>query len=118
MVWDESCFKGKTVLIEFWATWCEPCKQMVPVLDSIWQENKGKGLTFLSVSVDRKRKDFDSFVKATPFPNPTLLDDRKTFQAWHVIAIPAIYLVKEGQIVAQWSGVAAKADIARAVRGE
>lgn len=117
MLWDESCFKGKTVLIDFWATWCEPCKQMVPILDSIWKENKDKGLVFLSVSVDQKRKDFDSFVKATPFPNPTLLDDKKTFQAWHVLAIPAIYLVKDGHIVAQWSGVVERTTIEKALKG-
>jgi thiol-disulfide isomerase/thioredoxin len=97
-------FKGKTILVDFWATWCEPCKKMFPSLDAIYDAHKGEGLALLSVNEDLKRKDFEKYVKDQPFGHPVLFDDRKAFSSWHVITIPALFLVKDGQIVAQWVG--------------
>lgn len=101
---DKEFFKGKVVLVDFWATWCEPCKKMFPTLDAIYDAYKGQGLEMLSVSADLKRKDYDKFIQEKPFGHPVLFDDKKMFSAWHVVTIPALFLVKDGQIVAQWVG--------------
>jgi thiol-disulfide isomerase/thioredoxin len=102
--WNAEAFRGKTVLVDFWATWCEPCKEMMPMLHQLYANRKELGLDeMLSVSIDAKRKDFDSFVKKQPFANPAIYDDKKTFNAWHVLALPSIFLVKDGTVVRQWN---------------
>ena len=113
---DDSFFKGKMVLVDFWATWCEPCKKMSPILDDVLAAYKVKGLEMLSVSEDQKRKDYDKFIKEKPFGHAVAFDDKKAFASWHVVTIPALFLVKDGQIIAQWVGFTDKAPIEEAVK--
>ena len=97
-------FKGKVVVVDFWATWCIPCRQTKIQLEEIYEKHKGDGLIFLSVDTDQQKKPLDKFLKENPFSNPVLFDNKKTYAAWHVTAIPAVFLVKDGQIIAQWTG--------------
>ena len=97
-------FKGKVVVVDFWATWCIPCRQTKTELEDIYAKHKDNGLMFLSVDTDQQKKPLDKFLKDSPFSNPVLFDSKKTYAAWHVTAIPAVFLVKDGQIIDQWVG--------------
>ena len=103
-LWNSESMKGKLVMVDFWATWCGPCKAMFPILDKLYSKYKGQGFVMLSVSVDEKRGDFDKFVKGHKFPNPVLHDNSGHYAKWGVRSIPATFLVKDGQVVAQWTG--------------
>lgn len=101
--WNADAFKNKLVLIDFWATWCAPCKELAPQLDAL--HSKYKGLEMLSVATLDKKRDFDRFVAKNPFNHPVLFDSKSTNLPWHVVGVPAVFLVKDGQVVAQWIGV-------------
>jgi peroxiredoxin/YHS domain-containing protein len=103
-------FKNKTVLIDFWATWCKPCLKTMPQLQQLYQSYADKGLVVLGISVDEDEdriKKIKKWIDKMGISYP-VFSDAKEAPAWHtfnVKAIPALFLVnKDGQIVAQWRG--------------
>ena len=101
-----SDFRGKYVLLDFWAAWCSPCRAENPNVVKAYQKYKDKGFTVLGVSLDRKR---DDWLKAIEKDNLTWthLSDLKGWEneasnLYGVMSIPANYLLnKEGVIVAK-----------------
>ena len=69
-------FKGKVVLIDFWASWCPPCKTSFPALDTLYQSYRGRGLEVLAVNVDERRKDADAFLADHPHVMPVVFDPK------------------------------------------
>jgi thiol-disulfide isomerase/thioredoxin len=112
-VWNQTSFAGRAVIVTFWASWSEPSTQMFPILKELRAAHPT--LDILAVSIDTKRSDLDEFLHGKSFDYPILHDTKKTFSKWHVIAIPAIFLVKNGEIIAQWSGVASREMIEKAI---
>jgi thiol-disulfide isomerase/thioredoxin len=112
-VWNAEAFKDKVVLIDFWATWCAPCKKVKSMAAEL--AKKHPTLTVLSVSIDEKRADLDKFLGKEKFDGPVLHDSMKVWADWRVRSIPALFLVKDGQVVGQWAGVPEKSELAAAV---
>jgi thiol-disulfide isomerase/thioredoxin len=63
-----SALKGKVVVIDIWATWCGPCRAMIPHTRKIVKKNEGKPFVFVSVSADSKKETLVEFLKTTPMP--------------------------------------------------
>lgn len=103
-VWDAEAFKGKLVLLDYWATWCKPCLALKPKLDKIRDAYRDKGFEMVSVSIDEKPDVLEKFLKKTPFDNPVVHDDKQTWAKLKILAIPALFLVKDGQVVAVYKG--------------
>ncbi|MGH7724503.1 MAG: TlpA family protein disulfide reductase, partial [Candidatus Eiseniibacteriota bacterium] len=101
--------KGQVVLVDFWATWCVPCRKSMPELQAIHEKYKTRGFSVLGISIDegdpgKVRKYADS--KKITYPIAVDSDKSPAWEAFRVKAIPAAYLVdREGRIVAQWTGV-------------
>lgn len=114
--WNADSMKDKLVLIDYWATWCGPCKAMFPMLDRVYADFKGEKFEMLSVSVDKNGETLDKFLKNRHFPNPVLHDKTETFAKWGVKFIPATFLVKDGQIVAQWLTAPKEKDLRAAIQ--
>lgn len=68
--------KGKTVLIDFWASWCGPCKRSFPSLAQLHEKFAAKGFLVLAVSVDEEKEDMDKFLKKNPVPFPVVRDPK------------------------------------------
>lgn len=103
-------YAGKLVLVDFWATWCKPCIDMMPSLQKVYDAYSDKGLAVMGVSVDEPKgraEKIEKFVDKVGVSYPIFVD-AKPMPAWHqfkVKAIPALFLIDgEGQVVAQWTG--------------
>lgn len=85
---------GQVVLVDFWASWCAPCKASFPVFAKLHGEFASRGLAIVAVSVDEKAAAFASFVKKWKPPFPALLDHgQKLVGQVKVPAMPTSYLV-------------------------
>jgi peroxiredoxin len=96
-------YRDQLVVLNFWATWCQPCTLEMPSLEALWQRYRDRGLVVVGVSVDRgaPRALLEPYVRNLKLTFPILLDpDAKTSDRWRVTAIPATFLVRPGGDVA------------------
>ena len=82
-----SDFKGKVVLVDFWGTWCGPCRQTIPGLIALYENRKAKGLEVIGIDYERDikepakiRENLASFIKATKMPYRNVIGDEATIQ--------------------------------------
>lgn len=112
--------KGKVVLVDFWATWCKPCIAAMPGLQKLHEKLGSKNVAVLGIAIDEEgTAKVDPFLKRskTKYTYPMLIDaSGETWKAWGVKAIPFLALVKDGQIIKQWSGAPEAAEIEKAVK--
>lgn len=104
-----SQYRGKVVLLEFWATWCPPCQATVPDLIALQKKYKGKGFSVLGVSVDdegaNRRAAVSAFSKQFNINYPVLLGSDAVEHAYEIWSIPRSFLIdKSGEIRDSYSG--------------
>lgn len=95
--------KGKVVLVDFWASWCRPCRQNNPALVDLHKKFKGKDFEILGVSIDKSKADWIRAIQKDRLTWPQVLDpggwDAQSTANYGVDAIPASFLIdKEGVI--------------------
>jgi peroxiredoxin len=101
-----SAFKGKVVLLNFWATWCPPCRAEMPALNKLYQQLKPRGLVVVAVSTDRSISDIKGFLEKHKFDFPILFDeDRTAARLYRVFSMPTTFLIdRNGTIVEKFYG--------------
>jgi peroxiredoxin len=101
-VYNLDGLRGHVVLLNFWATWCPPCRKEMPDMQKLYERFEKKGLMVLAVS-DEKRETVEGFLAKQSYTFPILLDtDRKTNTAFYVEGIPKSFLFdRQGRLVAQ-----------------
>lgn len=97
---------GQVVLVDFWATWCAPCKASFPAYSELQRELAGRGLVILAVSVDKTRGPYDDFVKRLAPAFATVRDGgQKLVAEVQVPAMPTSYLIdRQGKLRAVHTG--------------
>jgi thiol-disulfide isomerase/thioredoxin len=110
--------KGKPVLLDFWATWCGPCRKAMPAVEKMYRDYKEQGLMVLAVDAGEERAVVDEFLKKTPVPYPVALStESKIAEAYHVEAFPTLVMIgRDGKVVAHeigYGGDAMLADMAK-----
>jgi len=99
-------YAGKVVFLNFWATWCPPCRAEMPSMQSLYQELEAEGLVMLAVNSQEPPEEVRRFVKAGGYGFPVLLDESgKLGAAYAVRAIPTTYLVsRDGYVLGRLTG--------------
>lgn len=99
-----SSFRGKVVLVDFWASWCGPCKAMIPHAIELYNQYKNQGLMILGVGLDDEAS-LRKFVAKTPISYPVLVGTSETGRTFGVSAIPtSLILDKHGNIAFRHTG--------------
>jgi len=97
-----SSLKGKVVLLDFWATWCPPCRKGLPETLKFHKELAGKGLSVLAIS-DEKKGTVEEFVKKNHPGLPTYLDNGgKLNKAYKIEAIPTVAIIDKSGRLSSW----------------
>ncbi|HCL82301.1 MAG TPA: hypothetical protein DHW81_08890 [Nitrospiraceae bacterium] len=119
-------FKGKVVILNFWATWCGPCRAEMPSLNKLYLEFKDKGLAVIAVSVDTSEKPVKSFIKKHNLSFPVLMDKNKavSFDEYGVLGLPTTFIIYKNGFIAEkiigereWNSPRIKEKIIRLLRG-
>jgi len=87
-------YKGNVVMINFWASWCGPCRQEMPLLESIYKKYNKMGFTMLGVNVEPDSNAANDWLKATPVSFPILYDrDSKVSKLYDVGGMPSTVII-------------------------
>ena len=100
-------FRGKVVFLNFWASWCEGCREEMPSMERLYKEFKGKGLEILAVNVKEQRPAAVAFYKKLQLTYPVALDpDGEVGLLYGAFGLPVTYLIdRKGILLARlWGG--------------
>jgi thiol-disulfide isomerase/thioredoxin len=97
---------GKIVVVDFWASWCSPCKKALPVLAELSKEYGPKGVVFVAVSLDEDKADMDAFLKKNPLPFTVVRDPKgKLAESLNIQGIPVSFVIApDGKVAAAHNG--------------
>lgn len=103
---DLSSLKGQVVLVNFWATWCEPCRDEMPSLNRVHNRLKSKGFNVVGINIGETQARIKQFLDIVPVDFTILRDvDMSVMKSWRVRILPASYLVdKNGMLRYQLIG--------------
>jgi thiol-disulfide isomerase/thioredoxin len=93
-------FKGKVVFVDFWASWCGPCRQSLPLYDKLNAELAGKDFTILAVNLDEEDADATGFLKEHPVQYTVLRDPAGNVpKSFGLVGMPTSYLIDQHGVV-------------------
>jgi cytochrome c biogenesis protein CcmG/thiol:disulfide interchange protein DsbE len=93
-----SDFRGKVVFLNFWATWCKPCREEMPSMEILYKNFERDGLVVLAISIDRvtTKKDIPPFVKSLNLTFPILIDSwGQTDKRYKLMGVPETYIIDQ-----------------------
>jgi thiol-disulfide isomerase/thioredoxin len=118
---DLAQYRGKTVVVNFWATWCAPCREEMPSLDRLRARMGGKGLEVVAVNVGESPERVATFTREVPVAFPIVFDrEGAAAKSWKVRGYPTSFVVgPDGRIRYYFVGELdwSSAEVARVIDG-
>lgn len=110
---DLAAMRGKLVLVDFWASWCEPCRRELPELEALYRRHHAGGLEMIGVSLDEQRADAQAFLRDVIVSFPMIHDEGQALaKSWSPPKMPTLYVVdRDGKIVHVYEGEVKVADL-------
>lgn len=107
--------RGKVVLIDFWASWCEPCLRELPELEKLHKQLASRGVVVIGINIDRERKNADELIARLKLSFPSLYDPKgQVAEQYDPPKMPTSYVVDQQGVVRLMSeGFTGAADIAK-----
>ena len=100
---DLADYRGRVVVVNFWATWCQPCREELPSLERLRDAMRGRRFEAVAVNVAEGEARVRRFLQEVPLRLPFLLDgDGETQRAWKVRGLPATFLVDRKGVIRYW----------------
>jgi peroxiredoxin len=121
---DLVSFQGRVIVIEFWATWCAPCREEIPVLNQIYKAYKDKGLVVIGISLDRKPpQEVKKFLDQLQVEYTNVMGDEEILEKYSQVAnlgpirgIPATFVIdRKGRICQRYMGLTEKRILEEAI---
>jgi cytochrome c biogenesis protein CcmG/thiol:disulfide interchange protein DsbE len=102
-----AAFNGRVAVINFFASWCDPCELEAADLERAWQANRARGVAFLGIAIQDRRPDAAAFVKKHAVTYPAVIDEgNATMNAYRITGIPTTVVVDPaGRIASVHAGV-------------
>jgi len=96
---------GQVVVVNFWASWCEPCREEAPVLEKVWQEYQGQGVTFIGIAHKDTEGKARAFLDEFGITYPNALDPaNRVARTYRVQGVPETFFIKGGEIASLYIG--------------
>ncbi len=93
-------YRGKVIYLDFWATWCPPCRKSMPALNRLHNELASSGFEILAINVDEKQEDAEQYLRKYPVDYPIVFDPKancpKTYQ---LKGMPSAYLIDRDGVI-------------------
>lgn len=110
-----SDFKGKIVIVDFWATWCIPCRKALKFYEKLYREKRNEGLVIIAISIDHREKKLKNYVRKHPTSFYVLYDpDKIVMKKFKVFRTPTTFIIgRDGKIQNKYIGIIEKVIKAR-----
>jgi thiol-disulfide isomerase/thioredoxin len=95
-------YRGKPVLLNFWATWCPPCRNEMPFLQQVYDEFKDKGLVWIEIDIQESQDEVNGFLAANNLSLPTIIDNTGGIaNNYDIASIPTTFFIDSNGIIKQ-----------------
>jgi thiol-disulfide isomerase/thioredoxin len=103
-------YEGKVVVLDFWASWCVPCRRSFPWLNAMQEKYADEGLAIVGVNLDMERADAEQFLREYPAMFTILYDENQQLaRQFEVVAMPSSYVIgRNGEVIARHMGFKVK----------
>ncbi|MDH6311309.1 thiol-disulfide isomerase/thioredoxin [Parabacteroides sp. PFB2-10] len=96
---DELCQGKKYILLDFWASWCNPCRKEIPNLKKLYAQYADKGFEIISISIDKKAEDWEKALEEEQLPWPNFLDKGEIAALYKIKFVPTMYLIDAEKVM-------------------